>query len=644
MSDGEPISVIEELDPEPVHRNKFRQKSDLLLGMLVLIAVLGWAGWQWWQARQVEAVRQEYRWGVEAAEKHSWDEARLHFAAAAGYSDADSRADAAAQTIVKRDRHYTAAAEATDRGRWLTAFSELRALRDIQPGYKDDEALSGRVEGQVYAGALEGAVALRLEAEPPGLYYRFASGWQWLQGSDKWSRVRGGGRANAVVYDVPGPGWRPGPTPTPVPSNRTLPTGSPELAGRRLKVAIFEGDKLGFKDLLFDPAQYNSYLVGTEGVVALRSAGSISLVYNSPIRQSYINFDTDYQAYPSPIITLSRAAHNEQVMDFQKDGLALTATWSGISVRESNLRLYLVNAAGGSRRLIYTFTGQFGGAQISLDGRYALVVTIVPGEEPTEEKQAVVLLDLESGSAHVLAEEVGKLKAEGGYFAPSYVINAAFLRKGAWAGKVLVARQVSDKVEVSLYDPSAPGNPTMQADLPGPATIGWVYEGESDGSLLLLGRAGSNDLSSVQPGAVSLLIAKLDPNKPPTSAYLVYKWLGGIADARVWGDYFVHIYNGIDLEARKPGVNIVHAVYRLPLGQLGTTEVQPEEVYTSAPQVYGANSYAEQNIYLGHDLLAYTQNGSLHVRAYNSDADAVLESGVTLLINPQQYAGVINLP
>src|SRR3954454_7629307 len=99
----EPISIIENLDPEPSTKGGGRQWWEITLGLALLVAVLAFAGWQWlWQ----DAQQSSYAGGIAAAARHDWEAAQAQFSFASGYHDADKRAQQAADMISQRDSQY----------------------------------------------------------------------------------------------------------------------------------------------------------------------------------------------------------------------------------------------------------------------------------------------------------------------------------------------------------------------------------------------------------------------------------------------------------------------------------------------------------------------------------------------------------
>src|SRR4051812_49335656 len=93
-------SWIEDLDPEPAPRNGLRERRELILGLILLLAVLAWAGWQWIaQARD----ENEYILGEQALRANNLEEAASHFGAIPDYKDAGNRARELATKIGERN-------------------------------------------------------------------------------------------------------------------------------------------------------------------------------------------------------------------------------------------------------------------------------------------------------------------------------------------------------------------------------------------------------------------------------------------------------------------------------------------------------------------------------------------------------------
>src|SRR6266496_6022345 len=87
-----PISVIEDLDPDPPVNGSRLRRRELILGLLLMLGVLAWSGAQWWNQQEMQS---EYMAGQLAASAHDWDNALTHYTAAGGYRDSHDRANEA---------------------------------------------------------------------------------------------------------------------------------------------------------------------------------------------------------------------------------------------------------------------------------------------------------------------------------------------------------------------------------------------------------------------------------------------------------------------------------------------------------------------------------------------------------------------
>src|SRR5689334_17550995 len=150
---------------------------ELVLGLLLVLAVTGFASWQWWD-QQTRLTH--YRAGARAMVALDWTTAHAEFAAAAGYGDAETRAADAAGLESARTAAYTAALAADAAGHWTDLVAPLARLRTLGPQYRDTPRLIAAVEQHVYLPTLSGTVVLRADATPPGLYTYSTGGWRAL--------------------------------------------------------------------------------------------------------------------------------------------------------------------------------------------------------------------------------------------------------------------------------------------------------------------------------------------------------------------------------------------------------------------------------------------------------------------------------
>ena len=316
-----------------------------------------------------------YRAGDAAATAHHWDDARAAFLAAGDYPNAKARAAAAGAQIVERDKQYTLALTALAQHNGVAALQALDALDQIEAGYGATSQLRSEANTQVYRSALEGMIALRSGASPPGLYYRSADDWVWLEGSDAASSLRNYGDGEYVVYDVPVAG------------------GAPRA--RRLMAAQFGSLSPVFTPVALDAG--GRIYWGTGGGWSYQSGCSGSAP--PELRAYYCTDGMVYSAAGSAITTtVTLPGQGWIVADLARDGSKmLVADLSAATTAPPRIRLYL--AAPDGRHLSSSTTAHAGwsGPRYQ-DGRYvlALVGAVGPDEGPSYE---AVLLDAQGGAA-----------------------------------------------------------------------------------------------------------------------------------------------------------------------------------------------------------------------------------------------------
>jgi hypothetical protein len=639
------ISVMEDLDPEPQPKGRGYSR-EFRLGVVLLVVVLLWAGWQSWQ---LAVQQQNYRQAEEAVSVQDWSRAYDFFISASGYRDAGARARQVEKLIQERDRHYRAATTAINRKQWVTALTELQGVLSIQAQYWDVASLYDTVKAEVYSNTLKGAIAQRSgsEAEPPGLYYRTASDWVWLEGSDRWSQVLGA-TSNSVAYDVPGEDWQPGATPTPVPSNRQPPPGRPELSGRRLKVATLTGSAATSRDSMLDPALYSYYLPAGDRLVAGRYNERTSSSLNA-VRSGFIGWWIDYEQVEqgrAVSTTLSMGDPNETVLDVSPGtDRFLVAHASGVSMRSSKIDLYIgLEGEGGeyTRRLIYSHKGQLGGGQISPDGRYVLLTTITPLPDAISEVQSALLFDLVAQTPpYTLTTRTAQVDTVGGYVAFDTWVKGTFLTQGDYAGKLLLVEQDLQELAVNLVDPTNVGVRTELARLPGNRFLAYVAEQPGSAKLVLSGWALDGSGPASFQRITRLLFVRLVPGE---EARITYVPTAEFAYLRSFGLRTGHLVyeqrTGSDMGRRLE-------VYSMPDSALDREhEIVPTQVYTATGlDIFDSRGtgYTAQtpSWYPGEGAFAFAQGGGLSVREYDSSSEGKLESSVLQLIDPRTYS-IIN--
>jgi hypothetical protein len=628
------LSTIEELDPEPGVGEGFSRKREFALGVVLVLAVLAWAFWQVWTT---EVKRESYRRGGEAAGLKEWEEARTHYVAASGYKDADSRAAEAVRNITERDRQYKAALDLAGRGEWVKAVRSTMEVRRIQPGFLQPmpEPLAD-AEGQVYRDALEGVIALRTEARPPGLYYRSAKGWVYLDGSDRHSSVLGAGVSSRVIYDVPGDKQtRPGDA-TPGPSMRSGQPGSPGLAGRRLMVASLVEEELGSSPLGFDPSYYNFYVWGEQGVWAFRYADNPFLERQAPVRLSmYEGLEMAHQYFGGTLTyTMSLPGPNWMIMDLSSDGShMLLADWDEPVEGNTTVRLHMAHGNGSDPSPVYAHTGGFISAQFGLMEHQIIAGTFAPSTpgDRRSEKHALVLPDVQSvgtGPLPPLAEKVRNLSTD-----PFSLLQSAFIKEGPFAGRVAYVEWERHVNTVRLVAPNNAFADPIEVSVPldGPGRVQWAYEATGDG-LVLHAQSGYDDYPR-NPAGNTLAIVSITTNGKTAVATLPVEGEGRIAGLKVRDGYLVYATqpDGIG----EPGERTQYSVYSARLSQLETGYFESTLFYSGVrPSGLSPTANAWR---FGSGLFAYIRNGELHVRTYKGETDMVLETGVTALYDAGVY-------
>jgi hypothetical protein len=637
------LSVIEDLDPEPSGRARLVRAQEVVVGVLLLLGVLGWAGWQWWQG---ESQRSNYERGRQAVIEQRWDEARSHFKAAEGYKDASTRAEDAEKKIEERNKQYELASVHADAGQWAVALKAAQDTVAIQPHYSDIDALLAEAEKQVYRGALNGSVALRL-LEDPGLYYRQPDNWVRLENSDRWSDVRGYGRGGIVLYDAPGPGWTPQPTPTSTPEVDGIPfeqeEGSPHLEGRQLMATLFQG-AVGprFEKLSLDPARYDYYNMGDVGVWGIRFSDALRMYPGLPLFGMFAGSEVAYEAYGSGITSTINVPYNTVLLDFGVDaGHLLLARFDPDAPGTGGLELFASGPDGTQLRLIYTTTNSITNARFSSDERYVLVTTI-ENTEGGNGKMAVVLLDLEGNEEPITlieaAAKVTKTKTSLNWN-ESTGLSAYFLRRGHFANKVLVTiSNPSTGTEVKLIDPEHPPWSRTVAQVPTTSFYMQTYE-QPDGNSLVIYASPKEFVSSPgsgEPFTGTLSIAKYDvalaqwtyvPVRVTTYKEAVLtpglkaEYSPNFSSFTLVGDRLVY---AAYLFSSK---TYTTTFYSVPVDDLDSKQPALTELFqvVQLPQV----RFTYESWFPGPNMFVYTdEQHALHARTYDGVIDLVLERGV----------------
>lgn len=638
---------MEDLDPEPSGRARSVRAREVVLGVLLLMGVLGWAGWQW---RHSESQRNNYELGRQAVIEQRWDEARSRFASASGYKDAAARAEDAEKKIGERDKQYEIASVHAEAGEWVVALKAAQEAARIQPHYRDLDALITEAEKRVYREALHGTIARR-QLDDPGLYYRDVDSWVRLENSDRLSDVLTYDWQETFLYDVPGPAWVPQPTPTSVSVDGQpfpMESGSPRLAGRQLMAASFQDDAgARMERLSLDPARYNYYITGKKGVWAIHNSESSPRYPGLPVEGALAGYEVAYEAYGSGLTSTIGIAPNMAIVDFatQSDQLLL-ARFDPEAPTTGGLELYIAGPDGSRPRLIYTTTNSIRTAFFSPDGRY-LLVTSLEHIEGVNGKMAAVLLDvMGEAEPRTLIEVAVTVRVNGTRtnWDESSGLRATFLRRGHFANKVLVTvSNPNSDSEIKLIDPE---HPDWSRTLAVARNKGNIYTPvymhpyeQADGNSLVIytvprSRVDSSVAGKPITGTLSIAHydialaqwtyvpvrveayeeAILSPERQPDNARDFTHFMV-VGDRLVYGAFFFN---------RDEFITIFYSV---PLTDLNKKEPALTEVFktTRSPN----NQPYSESWLLGPNMFIYTdEQQALHVRTYDGAIYLVLERGV----------------
>ncbi len=646
----EPISVIEDLDPEPSPRRGGRQVWEVVLGVLLLAGVLGYVGWQW--ARQ-EAQQRTYDAGSDAATRRDWDQAHTLFAAASGYLDADTQAKAAATTIAKRDDLYKTALDNENAGNWMAGLKSIRQVDDIQPGYKDSAQIEELTTGKIYGQVLSGTVALRAGATPPGLYYYGPDGWGWLPNSDLYSRVEGSGSGNWLVYDVPGEGWTPALTPTPPGPD----IWSPQLQGRRLLAArLPDLSQTIAISIPINPKPYYLFQWGKYGLWATTyDPQPTQYPPSGPIRRPLFGSEqttVTYQSFNGSITSptqVENAKDKAIIMGLDPNSNRfLLATWSGEDsdggvIAGTVTNLYLVRP-GSDRRLLYSVTGgSFISAQFSPDGVHALLSTYTILDAENEER-SVILLSLDgTASPQTIAETTAHINTRSPQCcdsSPDTVDNsftASFIDGGSYSGDIIVAEYDQGHNYLRLIDTHWGAAQVIMMEVPTNKRLNWsIFEGQNGEAVLVaLQEPFMENLRQsqpfIQPMPITFVVLSPDEGLKVTS--LVVDWdpyRTELDFATVAGNQLV--FNTSTCCSKQNS----RSVFSFPTSRFGVQGEQPATTYneTGAASSDDPLSYGSQSF--GSSFFADISAGDLHARYYDDSIDVVLEHNVAYLYNTSE--------
>lgn len=638
------LSVIEDLDPE----EGGGLRIDLLVGIPLLLVVIAFVGWNWWHT---EYQTGRYRAGQEAAGRNDWETAAGYFTEASGYSNADAMALGAKANIEKRDLLYKDITFNSRKADWLPVLRDIREIAEIQPGYKDivereQDALDG-----VYSGILSGTVAMRIEANPAGLYLRTPKGWTYLKGSDIYSALQVAPDEGKFVYDAPDPGWQP----TGITSMNPGVPGS--LRGRHLVKAEYAGtDHVEYLDLTLDPSQYTSLLASKDGIWGIHY-GNGGLAFYDPdssvVQSFYSNSEIAYQPYSNdtiqyaPLPPYSTDRSRIVALD-ENSNRYLMAEWSGAALagptENTIVNVYLVTAGSNAARIVYTLRG--GGiisAQFGPTGRYLLIHTFDARGSANEEKQSIVLVDLEAARSVTRGDAVAKATtlrevSHTNDVARQNWLGTTFVPGGAYKGDIVLTEYKYTSTSIQVLDPVAAtkgeSGIVAGANVDGSAFKGWVLGFDGAAALRIMGYmvAAENAPDSIMDTVVVAEDGTVEvwSFQVPASSYPMFS--RRLPSGFAWANY-QYVPNVIPSEN-----NVYINVYSAQHDEMAAGVISPTVAYSQGLQhTQLTDRFLNPSIVLGNRFFAYTHDNKLHLRSYDGKDDLILESGVQSISEQIQY-------
>ena len=591
---------IEELDEAPRVPGKTARWGEVLLGAALLLIVVVAGGANWWQG---ETQHVAYRAGDRAATAQQWEEARDQFLAAGGYSDARARAAQAAAQIAERDRQYGLALAALAKNDGVAALRALDAVDKIEPEYGGTALLRSEAEALLYRSALEGMVALRRQASPPGLYYRTAYDWVWLTGSDGTSSLHNDGAGDYIVYDVPDAAG----------------TG----AARRLMVAHVEDGSLSFAPVALNPAARVFWGAAGGWSYATDCRASIPL----QMRSYYCAGGMIYSPAGSTVTTTVKLPEpNWIVVDLAPAGSKmLLADISADPGGAPRATLYLAAPDGSDPQMLYEGASWIERAAFSPDGRYVLA-TLASAGGALETTYKAVLLDL-AGSVGPQTIDIANYPNSDSAAGMDFV-----LLTGAAAGKVAIMQYGEGQTLVKILDLT--GAPQLVQPLVSTRLFltPLMVTRMDDGGMLLCGRVSNVSIALDSLNANIGRCVLRDSAGRESSFELPAIARYGIGYA--WPRQGALLYPIAVPQGGAAGLSVLRIT---PTPSSGTGRAPA--VILQLPLDAGQ----PLNLVAGLGLLAYARQGQLHVRTYDGRFDVPLEQGIDVLYDVRGEANITML-
>jgi hypothetical protein len=655
----EPISIVEDLDPEAPPKRSARL-WEVILGLLLLTAVLGFAGWEWVHQTHLQ---NEYGAGTDAIARQDWESAETHFQAASGYLDADKQAQQAVDNIATRNEQYDAAVSAEKLGDWPATLMAIQQVTRIESTYKDAARIQQEASGQVYSDALSGTIALRTSANPPGLYYYTQGGWTWLPKSDQRSQVRSQSADGWIVYDIPGDASTPSTQPTQTPPQNGRP-GPPSLAGRRL-MAMPLGSPDKASELALDPGQYNSFQAVNDGVWALRSGfrnggnnfsggfggqrrlgpgsaafGATPLPAVGAIYESYTSVLTIGVKLPASaseqnnvatILAFDSGSNRYILADSPQTNVGSSPIFTGTTT------LYLGQPGGDLQTLYSQQDRNVSSAQFSPDGTYI----IAHAYSIATKAESILLFSPQSNAPpRVLEESIGQLvvTAPGGQQANprglvgfnfiGYGLSAAFLQDDPFAGDIVISSYEGQYTDLKVIDPNNPVDALVDLQAPGSNRIPWTIDPGNSQMSLITGQ-------EMAPGGFQALetlwVVALVPGKQSTITALTLP-ANNFVDSAMLVSYHLS-FSAYTRTQNRGETRSVFSFLTSGLGAAGQLDpTMSAQLGSTSGNGFGFFNLGDYSY--GPTLFAYLSGTDLHASLYSGAVDIILEPHVSYHYNP----------
>jgi hypothetical protein len=623
-TDDTPVSIVEDLDPPSAPRKDKFEVRELLLGLLLLVVVAGWAIWQ---SSQQDAASAQYRMAQQAEREGMWSEALSHYSAATGYPGAADSVTRVRRAINGLQEQIVSARWYAQEGQWASALQSVQSARVIDPNFGNLASIEAEAKSHVYSQALLGAVVMREVNGLPALYYRSATGWVQLPGSDGLSKVRASDSGTRFVYDVPVKWSTPDSVYPASPGQAQAPRDG--LKDRLLMAALFDDSAPRFYQLNPDMRAFPEYKVGLKGVWGIPGGRTINGGQSDMFSGEWpLGEPVGYQSFGSTtVIPLQLPGPDWVALQVDAStGMLLLADLTGGIVN-----VCVSQASGYNPYEVYSTEGALWDFMISRDGRNAVLVVWHRMDDPVQQ-QSAVLLDLRQQTQRVLVKSDISTGpgTPGVYFDPQVI--AGFLNGGMLAGKVMAARSSADATTLSIFDPGRLGEPPVTSTLPLVAAlelrVSEVKSAGDDGWPVI---SWEKDRGASPPTG-EVVAARFTPGKVAVTRTLTLQVESDVMPAGVRGDYMIWAARtrAVNVNGTNSAVAPV-TFYSLPLRGLDEPRPQPTAFFSrTVPDPAQSRSVlgVDSSVSLGPEMLAYIQGTDLRARTYDGAVDVLLERGV----------------